>query len=304
MVFKFLSLFLIMIPAMNLFSQQDTLVDVFPLAVGNQWTYHYSSSYDDYLGEYYSSQRGTAIYTIISKTNENDSTRWKIKEYRDVLVCGGLYYPSHGDTCFPSVDSTIFDLIELHDYRHQLYRIGYEYWIWNSVFPFTKEFSDTTKVFRYMPVDSGDTIKYQTRRSQTTCYNYLLTFKKDLGLLAIDCSFLCAGANATTEHRLTSAVINSIEEENNSLKGFSLAENYPNPFNSATMIQYHIPQRSFIILDLFDLLGRRVRTIYEGTQEAGSHQVSLSMVNLPSGIYYYRLVANNFVSSKKLVYLK
>lgn len=297
-----LVILILIIPLQNIFSQQDTLVDVLPLAIGNEWEYHYSSmsSQDDYN----SSQIGTAIYTVIGKTLETDSTRWILKEDRDVIVCSRHYFPPHGDTCYHRKDSTIFELIEMHDSSHQLYRVGYEDYFWHSVFPFTREVSETTKVFRFMSVDSGDTIKYQTRRPDFSCYSYIFTFKKNVGLIAVNCSFLCLGGDAITEHRLINAVINSIEEKNLVPKAFSLSQNYPNPFNSATEIQYNTPQRSFITLRLFDILGREVMNIAEGIQELGMHQVTLTMYNLPSGVYYYRLVARNFSSTKKFLYLK
>jgi len=65
-----------------------------------------------------------------------------------------------------------------------------------------------------------------------------------------------------------------------------------------------MPQRTFITLRLFDVVGRDVMSIAEGLQESGIHRVTLTMNKLPSGVYYYRLVTNNFSSTKKLIHLK
>jgi len=72
---------------------------------------------------------------------------------------------------------------------------------------------------------------------------------------------------------------------------FSLEQNYPNPFNPSTVIQYGIPEASFVSLKVFDLLGRPVSTLVEGTMSAGEHRTLFDASSLPSGVYFYRLEA-------------
>jgi hypothetical protein len=72
---------------------------------------------------------------------------------------------------------------------------------------------------------------------------------------------------------------------------FVLYQNYPNPFNPSTIIRYDLPYRSRVSLDLYSVLGQRVRTLFAGEQEAGSHEVPLDGSALAGGVYFYRVSA-------------
>ena len=85
---------------------------------------------------------------------------------------------------------------------------------------------------------------------------------------------------------------------------FSLEQNYPNPFNPTTKISYSLPRTSNISLRVYDILGRDVATIFEGVQAAGNNETVFDGSNLASGIYFYRLRANDFVETKKLLLMK
>lgn len=85
---------------------------------------------------------------------------------------------------------------------------------------------------------------------------------------------------------------------------FSLSSAYPNPFNSNTIIQYTLPNAGKVLLALFDTNGRLVATLAEGNKTAGKHTAQISAINLPSGIYYYRLTAGSDVATRKVVLLK
>ena len=85
---------------------------------------------------------------------------------------------------------------------------------------------------------------------------------------------------------------------------FALAQNYPNPFNPLTFIRYQLPVPGFVTLRVFDLLGREIVTLVNETQTAGYKSVSFDASALPSGMYYYRLVAGSFTHVKKMVLVK
>ena len=86
--------------------------------------------------------------------------------------------------------------------------------------------------------------------------------------------------------------------------GFALSQNYPNPFNPTTMIDYQLPINSHVVLKVFDVLGREVKTLVNGRQNAGNHAVAFDGSRLPSGVYFYRLQAGSYSSTKKLLLLK
>lgn len=85
---------------------------------------------------------------------------------------------------------------------------------------------------------------------------------------------------------------------------FSLSQNYPNPFNPSTVIRYQITSFCNVHLEVFDMLGREVKTLVIDEQSAGCYSVTFNAHNLPSGTYFYRLQAGSFVDTKKLIVLK
>jgi hypothetical protein len=85
---------------------------------------------------------------------------------------------------------------------------------------------------------------------------------------------------------------------------FSLIQNYPNPFNPATVISYHLPVLSDVKLAIYDLLGREVAVLVNEKMDAGVHEVRFEASALPSGMFFYRLNAGDFVQTKRLVFLK
>jgi hypothetical protein len=85
---------------------------------------------------------------------------------------------------------------------------------------------------------------------------------------------------------------------------YSLAQNYPNPFNPITTIEYHIAQRGFVSLKVHDVLGQEVATLFEGEREPGRYVAAFDGHNHASGVYLYRLTANTFVETKKLILMK
>ena len=85
---------------------------------------------------------------------------------------------------------------------------------------------------------------------------------------------------------------------------FELAQNYPNPFNPSTTIKFSIPSESHVILKIYDMLGREVRTLLNEEKAPGNYSANFLAGNLPSGVYLYKLTAGNYTIAKKLVLLK
>lgn len=95
-----------------------------------------------------------------------------------------------------------------------------------------------------------------------------------------------------------------VEDESPLPAKFKLGQNYPNPFNPETTIDFSVPQKSDVRIELVNTLGQVVKEIISGNFIAGSHQVKLNASDLSSGIYFYKLIAGNFVDVKKLVLMK
>jgi len=85
---------------------------------------------------------------------------------------------------------------------------------------------------------------------------------------------------------------------------FRLLQNYPNPFNPETKIRYTVPQFSKVVIKVFDILGREIETLVNEEKPVGTYEITWYAENLPSGIYFYRLQADSFVETKKMVLLR
>ncbi len=85
---------------------------------------------------------------------------------------------------------------------------------------------------------------------------------------------------------------------------FALKQNYPNPFNPSTNIEYSIPSESFVELKVYDLLGNEVATLVDEQQQAGVYRADFTADNLPSGMYFARITANEFTQVVKMILLK
>jgi hypothetical protein len=86
--------------------------------------------------------------------------------------------------------------------------------------------------------------------------------------------------------------------------GFSLGQNFPNPFNSTTRITYSLGALSEPRLTIYDLLGREVQNLAMGPKHAGAYEVAFNATDLPSGEYIYQLQAGNRMETKRLLLLR
>nr|MBC8179611.1 T9SS type A sorting domain-containing protein [candidate division KSB1 bacterium] len=92
-------------------------------------------------------------------------------------------------------------------------------------------------------------------------------------------------------------------------KKFVLCQNYPNPFNPITRIKYGLPNAAQVKISIYNLLGQYVRTLTEGMKESGYHEIIWDGKNeagqlVSSGLYFYRIKANAFVETKKLLLVR
>ena len=104
-------------------------------------------------------------------------------------------------------------------------------------------------------------------------------------------------------HTTNGGVVSDVNE-NNIISQFELHQNYPNPFNPNTNIRYQIPERSFVTLKVFDVLGNEVASLLNEEKEAGSYESTFNADGLTSGIYFYQLKAGKFIETKKMILIK
>ncbi|MFO7444756.1 MAG: T9SS type A sorting domain-containing protein [Ignavibacteriaceae bacterium] len=95
-----------------------------------------------------------------------------------------------------------------------------------------------------------------------------------------------------------------VKNKNLSAEKYLLENNFPNPFNPSTIIKYYIPRLSYVTLKIFDITGREVITLINQEQSPGVYIIQFNSDNLSGGTYFYRLNAENYSETRKMVLLK
>ncbi len=100
-------------------------------------------------------------------------------------------------------------------------------------------------------------------------------------------------------------VVADVDDANGALPdACALGQNYPNPFNPATTISYQIPERAYVRLSVYDVIGREVALLVDGEMPAGAYSLRWDAAAMPAGVYYYRMRAGDFSESKKLLLMR
>lgn len=94
------------------------------------------------------------------------------------------------------------------------------------------------------------------------------------------------------------------QKMNNIPVKFGLEQNYPNPFNPTTVIKYELPKSGLVKINIYDALGREIKTLINKQEPAGNYEITFDAAKIPSGVYFYRLTAGNYTETKKMVLQK
>ena len=120
---------------------------------------------------------------------------------------------------------------------------------------------------------------------------------------ATDTGFV-VGDNGVILKTVTGGLTNAGQTNNVIPESFKLYQNYPNPFNPTTNIRFEIPQQSLVKLIVYNILGREIATLVNEKLSAGSYETDWNGTGYPSGVYFYKIIANDFVNVKKMVLIK
>ncbi len=97
---------------------------------------------------------------------------------------------------------------------------------------------------------------------------------------------------------------NEIEVNFQNIASFTLLQNYPNPFNPTTTISYQVPRTNHVLLKIFDALGSEIAILVNEIKPAGTHEITFDASGLPSGLYLYRMIANDQTFTRKMMLAK
>jgi hypothetical protein len=115
------------------------------------------------------------------------------------------------------------------------------------------------------------------------------------------------GPNGTPVHKRTFVAnvgITGVSGDITTADNYSLEQNFPNPFNPVTRIEYSLQKKTDVKLVVYDLVGKEVASFNQGEQAPGSHFVIFNGTNLSSGVYYYKIITKEFTDTKKMLLIK
>ncbi len=113
-----------------------------------------------------------------------------------------------------------------------------------------------------------------------------------------------SGMTQNLNMQLNNTLTSNDEPEASLPTGFSLGNNYPNPFNPSTTIEFSLPKSSFVNLKVYNAIGQEVASLVSRQMEAGKYSIDFNAEKLNSGIYFYKIEAGNFTETRKMVLLK
>ena len=101
----------------------------------------------------------------------------------------------------------------------------------------------------------------------------------------------------------------TVQEQGRIVNNFALDQNYPNPFNMSTVIRYSLPEQANVMIKVFDITGREIATVVNDSKSAGVYSVGFGNMQLSSGTYFYRMIAQapngkTTIETKKMIVMK
>jgi hypothetical protein len=136
----------------------------------------------------------------------------------------------------------------------------------------------------------------------TNIWTYGPTIGVNSVIQSHDSSYLCTGGLAL--EKFGWQLSNLANSKNNTINDYSLSQNFPNPFNPSTTIEFDIQKTSEVSLKVFNILGEEVTTLVSDRLPAGSYSYEWDASSLASGIYLYRLQAEGFIQTRKMILMK
>lgn len=295
------------IPLFCLYAHSQTESnEYFPLQVGNTWTYQYTTYDWAQLADYIERDSGVTHYAILSKLLSADSTIWEVREIRNITRRINIFAsPQRIDTSFKINDTSRFNIIEYNSGNHRLISTADS---WKSAFYLNPTFNDSLNFTRYMS-SSLDTVQLSYNKyAHNTLYDRLsVYFRQHLGIAKVSYSAPgFVGYVRYRNHALLQSLINSVFRPNDLFapSDFTISQNYPNPFNPNTVIFINIPISTYLEVNVYDVLGRIVDTIYKDNIQDGYYALRWNAGKLPSGIYFCVAKSGDFAKTIKMVLLK
>lgn len=310
--FRLIAFFCVTFCSFELHSQSHLThqpFEFFPLRVGLIQTYrYYSNSITSEFGLVldHSKDSGLVKFAIQDSSLFNDSTVvWSVQEIDNIFQVRSIpFRQPHADTSYWRADTSTHQLYEKITGNHEI--IGFT----NgsiSIWKFPTDWGKS-QTFRYY--DSTHLTVTNNRTGFETnigSFNETLIFLRETGLKEL--TFNSDRSNITissTEKkvRLLTTGTTDIEKTTFIPKGFSLYQNFPNPFNSETLIFFSLLKTSRVKVEIFDVLGHAIKLLLDEVRPAGYHTVRFDADGLSTGVYFYMLIADETIATNKMIFIK
>jgi len=96
----------------------------------------------------------------------------------------------------------------------------------------------------------------------------------------------------------------SITNASDVVTDYSLHQNYPNPWNPTTKISFQVPKTSFVTIKVFSITGKEIRTLVSKEMNPGTYEIGFNGASLPGGVYFYRMYAEDFTATRRMIFVK
>jgi outer membrane protein assembly factor BamB len=235
-----------------------------------------------------------------------------------------FYETNHSDYSIPSIDNEgniyTIETTSFPIFYHSLISLTYDgNFIWRYDLNIDNEFDDfwqplicdnegtiylgSTRGEYYYAISKDGELKWKMNLNQYQVDNTGAIGEDGTLYIGVHKSSLSPGLTKTLIAIKDTGTV-SINEEHNRIKIYSLSQNFPNPFNPTTTINYQLPVSGMVQIKVYDLLGSEVAVLVNEFKSEGFYSVDFEAGNLPSGVYIYSLRVNDFVQNNKMTLLK
>jgi hypothetical protein len=255
-----------------------------------------------------------ASFSVVSKGDSYTSSYAPSPNYPDAnstkltdgAFCSTQWYADPAEVGYNADSDTLNVVIDLKNttsvqqfMADLLYEPGVGAYVHNTDISVSTDNTNFTKLGTLIDVTPGDTTKTCTHK----CYLTLST--------PVDARYVMFTTHSKNswyfvdELEVLAASVTGIKNQPTTVPAkYALSNNYPNPFNPSTNINFSIEKSSKVTLAIYNVLGQKVATLVNNYMQAGSYTYQFNASKLASGVYIYRIEAGNFVSAKKMILMK
>ena len=272
---------------------------------------------EDYI--YKSTNRGNSWVVVSNLTDLNGFVKINPLRTNDIFTAGtssmflstnggsnffALNIPPFKEIAFNEIDSSIYGITSSSVYKSINHGLNWAHIVslplintieLNPDVPNIVYIGTENKVYR--SINGGLTFNHSNLTLPTS--NKIRGISKDAG--SGDTIYICTDKGIFKVWDLMTGLntnTNIVPDE------FKLYQNFPNPFNPVTKISYDIPKSGIVSLKVYDVLGNEVATLVDGFIPAGKYDYDFNASDLSSGVYYYKLMADDYTATKKMILLK